>query len=246
MGRIFSSISPRFRVTDTRPWKRARRSNSRSPRDPRGSRQPTSPRSSLPVLASSVSSPALPPGRIACDTPGPDAGASPAPGRRDDPCYDFRSMAGRSSRAPHRLLPLGFMLGVELLTAARCSAPSPASTIERAQRLRAEGHAPEAAALLADLVRREPGDFAAHYELARTWHAAGKQEDALAEIGSAIEINPASPDARLVRSEVLSALNRDDEAIVELRRVVSADPSRSGVHRRMGIIHARGGRPEQA
>src|SRR6185503_9230021 len=41
-------------------------------------------------------------------------------------------------------------------------------------------------------------------------------------------------------------LGRDEEALPELRLAVASDPNREGVHRRMGAIHARAGRLQQA
>src|SRR5437867_4845271 len=172
MERISSSISLRSRVTDTRPLRRVRRSNTRSPRDPRVSKRPASPTSSLP----DISEPTL----RSCDSArGPRvffsrAGrrAFPAPpGVLSDPCYDLGSMPGRSLSPPRRHACLLIAVSVALMAAARCGDSSPASTIAQARRLREAGRPAEAATLLTDLVRRVPRDFTAHYELAQAWRS---------------------------------------------------------------------------
>src|SRR5213593_1527373 len=147
----------------------------------------------------------------------------------------WRTLPGR--RVPPVLFPLAL---ASLLTGA-CVRHEPADRIEQARGLRASGHYEEAVEILADLVRRSPGDFTPHYELALALKAAGRPKEALDEVASAIEADPASLDARALRGEILAALGRDEEALSELRRVVAADPRRPGVHRIMGVVHAREG-----
>jgi tetratricopeptide (TPR) repeat protein len=151
-------------------------------------------------------------------------------------------MDRRPTACPSRFPCLILVAMLAILGAAGCGDSSPAATLEQARRMRDGGHPEEAATLLVDLVKRFPRDFRSRYELALAWHAARKEEDALAEAASAIEINPASLDARLLRADVLVALGRDDEALPELRLVGLNDPSRAGIHRRIAQIQARAGR----
>jgi tetratricopeptide (TPR) repeat protein len=97
----------------------------------------------------------------------------------------------------------------------------------------------EAATILNDLRERTPGDYAIEYELARAEHEGGNPEAAISAVASAIQADPSSLDARLLRGIILGDLGRDQEALAELRQVVA-------VHRTMGLIHARAGRQQRA
>src|SRR5213594_1882073 len=108
-----------------------------------------------------------------------------------------------------------FAVGAALLLVTRCAAPDPAAQLAEARRLRENDRPAEAAGILSRLVKSTPGDFSVRYELALALHAAGE----------AVAANRSSRDARLLRSDVLTALGRDDEALAELRQMVAADPN---------------------
>ena len=127
-----------------------------------------------------------------------------------------------------------------------CSPADPAERLEQARRLRIEGEPGRAAIILQDLIRDRPKDFSLNYELAAALHEGGHDIDALMPIAAAIDADPDSVDARHLRAAILVALNRDEEALALLRRIVVAAPRRPGVHRLMGTVHARAGGFERA
>ena len=118
-----------------------------------------------------------------------------------------------------------------------CKAIDPAVGLSEARRLLQAGKAAEAAAMLRDLREGTPGDYAIEYELARAEHEAGNPEAAAVAVAAAIQADPGSLDARLLRGIILGDLGRDQEALAELRQVVAGAPERPGVHRTMGLIH---------
>jgi tetratricopeptide (TPR) repeat protein len=127
-----------------------------------------------------------------------------------------------------------------------CSALGPAARLDEARGLLQAGKAAEAAAILHELRDDMPGDYAIEYELARAEQAAGNPEAAIIAVASAVQADPASLDARLLRGMILGDLGRDQEALAELRQVIAGAPARPGVHRTMGLIHARAGRQQRA
>ena len=114
--------------------------------------------------------------------------------------------------------------------------------LAEARRLRATGGATEAAAILADLSGERPRDASLMYEQAEALHDAGKDDEALDRLTAALLAKPDLTDARVLRGVVLGVLGRDKEALADLRQVAATQPERPGVHRAMGIIHARASR----
>src|SRR2546428_8695064 len=118
-----------------------------------------------------------------------------------------------------------FAVWAALSLVTRCAAPDPATQLAEARRLRENGRPAEAAGILSRLVKSAPGDFSVRYELALALHAAGKEPEALAAAGGAIAANPTPRDARLLPTDVLTALGRDDRPLPRRRQTAADVPS---------------------
>ena len=76
---------------------------------------------------------------------------------------------------------------------------------------------------------------------AREALASGRSEEALSAARVALEIQPASTEARLIAGRALLRLRRFDDAVDELRRAVQSDPLTPSVHLDLGFAAAQVG-----
>jgi len=155
-------------------------------------------------------------------------------------------LQSNSFGAPQPGLKLLLALLIVFPSLSSCRALDPAARLSEARGLLQAGKAAEAAAILHELRDDRPGDYAVEYELARAEQAAGNPEAAIIAVASAVQADPTSLDARLLRGTILGDLGREEEALAELRQVIAGSPARPGVHRTMGLIHARAGRQQRA
>ncbi len=88
--------------------------------------------------------------------------------------------------------------------------------------LRALDRLPEAPGLLEKFVRAQPADATLHGLLARIESELGNLEPALEQAELAVQLAPESPEAHFVRGSVRAALGHKKEAILDLRKAVSA------------------------
>lgn len=77
-------------------------------------------------------------------------------------------------------------------------------------------------------------------------HANGKSYQALDTLHGAFQLDPKNPQARFQRATIYSALQRPEEALVELEKVRDAAPREATIHFAMGKVLKRLGRLEEA
>jgi lipoprotein NlpI len=75
---------------------------------------------------------------------------------------------------------------------------------------------------------------------------AGKLDEALALANRAIEIDPASLDARLLRASVHEAKEQYKEALADLARACELDPKAASVYQRRGVVHFKLGQIDES
>ncbi|MCW1920947.1 tetratricopeptide repeat protein [Luteolibacter arcticus] len=95
----------------------------------------------------------------------------------------------------------------------------------RARLLRDNRRFPEAVAALHQHLAADPDSFIAHYELAVTRFLEGESyRKALEDIDRAISLSPENPSAYAIRSAILLALDRDNEALAAADVALGIDP----------------------
>ena len=108
-------------------------------------------------------------------------------------------------------------------------APRISPQILRGLQLKDLGRYPEAERAFKEALAQEPNDaFTLHQLAACQFHQSGRQREALATVDAAIAIEPNSADHHILRSFILSHLNRSKEALETARLAISLDPLRSG------------------
>ncbi len=146
-------------------------------------------------------------------------------------------MPRRAPRPALIILTLTAALGV-----VACGGPGLDAGLAEAHRLRVAGRPADALVLLNGLDKRHPGDARVLYERAEALHAAGKDEEALADTSAALQAQPELFDAQVLHGVLQAATGHEQEGLATLRRMVATDPNRAGVHRAMAIIQAKAGR----
>jgi arylsulfatase A-like enzyme/Tfp pilus assembly protein PilF len=116
---------------------------------------------------------------------------------------------------------------------------------ERAKALLQQGAAPEAAALLEDLVRRNPGNVPFLTRLAEASSAMGRREAALATLRRAAQLNPALDFLRLRLAETSFELGRLADARAEYEAVLALDPRSARAWIGLGELALRQGKPDE-
>lgn len=147
-------------------------------------------------------------------------------------------------RAPHATpapLAVASLLALGLALAG-CGGPGLDAGLAEARKLRESGNPADAVTVLNGLEKRFPGDARLLYERAQALHAAGKDEEALADTSAALQAKPNDPDTQLLHGVLQAAVGQEQEGLATLRRMVATDPNRPGVHRAMAMILARAGR----
>jgi protein O-GlcNAc transferase len=96
---------------------------------------------------------------------------------------------------------------------------------EQAVALHRSGRLAEAEQLYLAVLASDPRDFTARHLLGVVRAQSGRSEEALAEIGAALEIRPDDAEALLNYAGVLKTLNRPQEALAGFDRALSQKPS---------------------
>jgi tetratricopeptide (TPR) repeat protein len=173
-----------------------------------------------------------------------------------------RVEAAAAPRAPSPVLPdpgvaealrsLGYLSGA--------SAPAPVTRagsidpkdgmalleeFERAKSLLGGGAPREAAALLEDLVRRNPGNVPFLMRLAEANSALGRREAALATLKRAAQLNPALDFLRLRLAETNYELGRLADARADYEAVLALNPRSAQAWMGLGELALRQGRPDE-
>jgi Flp pilus assembly protein TadD len=89
-------------------------------------------------------------------------------------------------------------------------------------------------ALAEHKLERDPGDFAAHYNLAAMLEASGKLQDAVSQYELALEIRPRDAVTRNALGGALLAAGRVDQAIVHLAAALKERPDYFDAHYNLG------------
>jgi tetratricopeptide (TPR) repeat protein len=116
---------------------------------------------------------------------------------------------------------------------------------ERAKTATQTGRAAEAAALLEELLRRNPGNVPFLTRLAEAQSAMGRAEAAAATLRQAVQVNPGLDFPRLRLAETYYGLGRLGEARTEYETVLALDPRSARAWMGLGELALRQGRPEE-
>ncbi len=117
--------------------------------------------------------------------------------------------------------------------------------LDRARHLTAGGNAVAAAALLAELVAKNPGNVPFRSRLAATQLAAGQAEAAIASCRAAIELNPRLDFLHRNFADALLRLGRLEEARAEYRLTLELNPRFASAWLSLAELAARAGRPAE-
>ncbi|MFI8290003.1 tetratricopeptide repeat protein [Streptomyces sp. NPDC085614] len=117
--------------------------------------------------------------------------------------------------------------------------------LERADALFDVGRYEQAAALAAQHLASDPEDATGLVLLARCQHRLGREQEALASVERALSAEPGSLPAWLMRTHVLLALRRYEEAEAAARHAVELAPQYWGGHYALGTVLDRSSRPER-
>ncbi|HYH44400.1 MAG TPA: sulfatase-like hydrolase/transferase [Thermoanaerobaculia bacterium] len=118
--------------------------------------------------------------------------------------------------------------------------------LDRAKQLLRTGRAREAAGLLADLVRRSPGNVPFLTQLGAAQLQSGQGEAALATYRKAAEANPGLDLLHVNLAEALRALGRREEARKEYELALKLNPRSAGAWLRLAEIAEAGGQEGEA
>jgi tetratricopeptide (TPR) repeat protein len=119
------------------------------------------------------------------------------------------------------------------------------SEFERAKALTQQGAASQAAALLEDLVRRNPGNVPFLMRLGEANAALGRLEAAAAILQRAVRLNPALEFLRLRLAEIHFRLGRLADARSEYEAVLALDPRSAPAWMGLGELALRQGKPDE-
>src|ERR1700722_5594242 len=92
----------------------------------------------------------------------------------------------------------------------------------------------DAEPLLRKLAAERPDDAAIHLQLGRVLEAQGKKDDAIAELQTAVKLNPGDSDAERELVDLLASAGKNDQAETVYRALIAAQPNDAELHRRLG------------
>ena len=92
----------------------------------------------------------------------------------------------------------------------------------------------------------DPENFTAHFERGNTLYKLGREEEALASYGKALEINPDKEEAYFNRGIVLDDLGREEEALASYDKALEINPDKEEAYFNRGIVLTSLGRKEEA
>jgi TolB-like protein/Tfp pilus assembly protein PilF len=137
-------------------------------------------------------------------------------------------------RATVSMLEQRYTEAVGLLSVMEADPESPQTLVLKAEALRLAGeseaaraHADSARVMLEEVLRAEPGDYAAHRHLSRAYRGLGQDEDAIREAEKAVELAHAASNALdgllylQSLAEVCAAVGEHDRAITTLEKLVT-------------------------
>ena len=99
--------------------------------------------------------------------------------------------------------------------------------------------------LLTGFADRDKGSYS-DAELAQMYTARGMNDQALYHFGNAIAATPGSPEPYLARAFFLLKLNRRDEALADLDRVIALQPEKAQHHVTRGMVYSEAGDRKRA
>ncbi len=117
---------------------------------------------------------------------------------------------------------------------------------EQAVALHRSGRLAEAESLYLQVLAAHPADFTARHLLGVLRAQYGRMEEALADIGAALALNPDDPEALLNHANVLKSLNRLDAALAGFDRALSLKPGWPQAQNNRGTVLQAMGRHEDA
>ena len=95
-------------------------------------------------------------------------------------------------------------------------------------------------------VRLNPNDSLLHRELAGAYAAAGRIDEAFAELVAALLIDPRDADAMAAAGQLFLDHDRAADAVRVLRRAIEVNPDRVSAHYALAMALSRSGRAEEA
>ena len=116
----------------------------------------------------------------------------------------------------------------------------------KAGQLHAAGRTEESLLVLQEVVRREPGDFGAQYNLGFVLQHLGRLEPAVEAYRAAVALNPRFGDARVNLGSCLQLLGRLEEAEREFAGAVEVAPDLHPAQLNLGMVRRRLGRHEES
>lgn len=120
--------------------------------------------------------------------------------------------------------------------------PSPGEARDRGSRSRAKTGHRQAILALKKLIRQNPHDPEAHYQLGMAYLHLGRNLEALETLQKAAALDPRSAMAHLGRGVAFSRLGRDLQAVEAFRRAVALKPDDPLSYLNLGIAYRRLGR----
>lgn len=108
------------------------------------------------------------------------------------------------------------------------NAPPPGRPLDHALALQRQGKLKQAVAAYKSLVKRDPGNFDAHYFCAMALLQEGKPAEANRALDRALKLSPRHADALVARGNVLMTLGRKDQALKSFQAAQEADPDHGG------------------
>ena len=116
----------------------------------------------------------------------------------------------------------------------------------KAGQLHAAGRTEESLLVLQEVVRREPGDFGAQYNLGFVLQHLGRLEPAVEAYRAAVALNPRFGDARVNLGSCLQLLGRLEDAEREFAGAVEVAPDLHPAQLNLGMVRRRLGRHEES
>ena len=101
-------------------------------------------------------------------------------------------------------------------------------------------------ALYRDTAAKRPANVLAHYNLGMALAESGRREEAIAEFGEALRLEPEFPQAYFNRGNALSSLGRINEAAGDYAAALRINPNYAEAHYNLGDVLLRLGRKKEA
>jgi tetratricopeptide (TPR) repeat protein len=117
---------------------------------------------------------------------------------------------------------------------------------ERAQAAEQAGDAETAQRLYRKVMRADPGDPTAAFNLGNVLRAGGRKVEAEAAYRAATKADPAFAEAWYNLADILDDQGQSDKALVCLKRAIDADPNYADALFNLGLIHQRNDRLKDA